>query len=537
MREILRMFVLLSCCLTFFSAVFAETKKIIVIADWGAKGVPDDIIGIAEKYPKLKFAFAWRADAKISEKVLSLVQNGRLEPVLALQNEPAMPLVYKTVISTPFAADFSWPDDIWQAVVAAQQEFRSAWGKDPGGLYLRSGMVSEHVAEGLRKLGVNWLNIVASGAVQQVSKYGDQIIFTDNCADFPDAEKYLQFVSSGQLRYSALFFGLSAPVKKDFLAELAAGIENTADAEMILPQDVLSIAKDEIPDIRRQELNPDVSRWKKNPVIWQRLYKARTALEEYKNSGFAQVPVLDALRGEMLNLYRYDFLLQLNQSPDGPEEQMFQAGISNIYRLIKKPLPPEMTESLSIQTFSLSGQSFSLESSSEKVILFNSRGAEGLAGISSFEVRVTTRNVIYGVTLASGAVESETVIDIYIDMNNKRNAGFTKMLQGLEAYLKPQDAWEFAVRVENGEVKLYRSGRLTPALAKKEKLLQNYRIVIPRSLLRGDPFKWRYQVILAAKKDPLLPMSIEDFLCPENLRYERLLERIPVELPAIKLSR
>lgn len=538
--------VLLSTCV-FAAQVFAVqgAKKIALISScWGQKGIPQDILDVAQKYPKARFAFAWQSNMKVSENMFSLVNNSSIEPVLALQFEPAMPLVNGLNISTPAAVSFSWPDDIWQAVFNAQQEYRSVWAAESSGLYLRSGLVDRPVADGLNKLGINWTNVSADlpdgrGDGRQITKYGEMLIFSDTHADASDVGKFINYISSpnGQSDY-VLFFTPTNPLTRDFLAALALRIETDPGIELVLPREIVKAGYVNIPEVDWASLTPDVSPWLKNPAVWQRLQTARKAIEDYKNSGQAQVSVLEAAREEITSLYSYDFLKKLNESSGGSEEQYFQAGLMNIYRLIKKPLPAEMTEPLTVQRPEFQARSFSLISSSDKVILNNSTEPGTLYGISTFEISASVKGITYKVTLSSDIpVGTETVVDIYIDMNNKRDAGLTKAIPGIEAYLKPQDAWEFAVRVENGEASLFRSGRLVPGLVKKYRLLQNNEFEIPRSVLRGDPMKWGYQVMLMTRRDPQAVLTIEDFLCPENLRSEKLLQKVPVELPALRFSR
>jgi len=71
---------------------------------------------------------------------------GALEPVLSMRPEPVMPLVYELRIDTPSKIEFSWPEDIWQAIAASQQEYRSAGTPNQAAL-LESGLVSPEILE------------------------------------------------------------------------------------------------------------------------------------------------------------------------------------------------------------------------------------------------------------------------------------------------------------------------------------------------------------------------------------------------------
>lgn len=515
---------------------FSAPRQLLIIADWGQKPLPDDVADLVIKDQKLKVGFAWRPGQKISEKTRQAVASGRLEPVMCLDPEPVMPLVYGLGAVQASSTGFSWPDDIMQAVAAAQQAYRAEWISEPSGLYLRSGLVTPETAAGLVSMAVGWTNVVSSGAPAQLAKKGDMVLVIDNEAAYSDAAQYWQKASSGPAGVSALFFRPQKPLNPSFLSGLAGRLAVSTEIEMILPKDIVA-QKNNLPDIAPVSLTPDLSPWLKNPVIWQRLQAARSDIEAYKNSGTAQVSVLDSALGEMLSLYDWDFLKRLNENQPGQEEQLFQAGMENVYRLLKKTIPPQMTEPLSRQSDASPQQSFSLKVSSDGLVFVNSVDPARLTGIDWFEVGVNTKTVIYKVSAGPAPDGLEVITDIYIDMNNKRDAGLTRILPGAEAYLKPQDAWEFAVRFEKGEMKLFRSGRMMPSLVKKERYADGYKAEIPRTLLRGDPTRWGYQVIIMSRKENSNDCVIEDFLCPESLRREKPLEKRPIELRAVRLSR
>ena len=90
-------------------------------------------------------------------------------------------------------------------------------------------------------------------------------------------------------------------------------------------------------------------------------------------------------------------------------------------------------------------------------------------------------------------------IDIYIDINHRFRAGRTKALRGEKINISPKDAWEYAISVNAGKAVLnYATMSGVKKLSSVETIKENgiFKIVLPRNLLRGNPFRWGYLAIL-----------------------------------------
>jgi hypothetical protein len=146
-------------------------------------------------------------------------------------------------------------------------------------------------------------------------------------------------------------------------------------------------------------------------------------------------------------------------------------------------------------------------------------------------VRVNGGGFIFNV-LVSSPVGSEK-IDIYMDMNHKPMAGVTAFLEDVEGYMEPDDAWEFALRIENGSAYLYRPGGVKHRLVVKLAVTKNGPVVVSKDVIKGNPLKWGYQVVLAVP-DASGKFYAVDFLSSENTKRQKSLLSQSVHLRAIR---
>jgi hypothetical protein len=102
------------------------------------------------------------------------------------------------------------------------------------------------------------------------------------------------------------------------------------------------------------------------------------------------------------------------------------------------------------------------------------------------------------------------VYEIYIDFNHVLGAGRVPMLEGRGAVVMARDAWELALSIVGAEARLYRArGGGEPEetgvyQAEWASDRGEATVVIPRSVLRGNPARWGWSVVALAE-DPARP--------------------------------
>ncbi|MCX5784473.1 MAG: hypothetical protein NTX59_02160 [Elusimicrobia bacterium] len=91
--------------------------------------------------------------------------------------------------------------------------------------------------------------------------------------------------------------------------------------------------------------------------------------------------------------------------------------------------------------------------------------------------------------------------DLYIDINHSPRAGSTKLLDGADGRLFPDNAWDYALQVLPGKASLYLSTARGPKLlgraaARIESGAVTVRV--PKLLLGGNPLSWGYAALMLA---------------------------------------
>lgn len=519
----------------YFSPVFCDDKNkkyLVLVADFGKDGPSNEILDILSEEAKLEISIVWPKGLMPSEQLKSLVQDGQIEPALTLEPEPILPLIYETKISSPISVDFSWPEDVWNIIAKNQEDFYENLSVKSSGLYLRSGIFSRKLIKGFKKLGLLWTNKNdAPGEKSSCYLIDKFLILSKGENNFLNVRELERYVDSTSEPVIVVFFDKNYPLKAEFLQNIADIFSDDAAVEVITPARLLKESRNVIAqamDFTEQ----GTSLWQRRPGIWHKLSAARNMVEEYKNSGQAKPKLLDTLKDELYQLYSYDLIGRLSENPQEEDEQLFQAGLNNVYKLLDRQPSPEIAKGFDVLSdYSSNSSSFSVKSTVNGLNFSNSSSSNGQIRIDKFDVSLSSENVTYIVQLATVPV-IPLRIDIYMDLNNKRGAGLTRLLPVTEAFVEPKNAWEFAICMEKNQISLYRSGRFEPALLGKFKSSKSYIVQIPRTTLRGNPLKWSYQVVTLCQNGTI--WNVDDFLCENDELRQRLLSQQPIQLPAVK---
>jgi hypothetical protein len=443
-------------------------------------------------------------------------------------------LINETVISSPAAAGFSWPGDIGDIIFRNQQEFRQNTQSMEQGLYLRSGMFTLNLIPHLKKLGLQWTNIEdSSGTLKGAYIYRNFLLLFPQKKTVGSVQECVDSIDVAQNKMIILSYDAAHPLTAEIIAGIALGIGNNPLIKSVTPGQLLQDAKYAIPYSTSISIAPDLQFWMQSPVVWQKLDTVRRAIEEYKNSGQAQLKTLGKLRDALYRLYDYELLTRLQSIPVKEEdEKQFQTGVSTIYHLLNYPQGEEPDYA---QTASSAAavSVFEVASTTSSLTITNTPSSRP-AFVEQFSMTLDQYKVYYAVRVSTPAVSGS--IDIYMDMNNQEGAGLMRLLPGLEAFMNTANAWEFALRIEKDRASLYRSGRFEPTLVATYTLRKPFEVEIPRTVLRGNPLFWGYQVVLSEKKGNAR-LAINDFLSQEDKSRQKMLANFPVQLNAIRAAR
>jgi hypothetical protein len=140
---------------------------------------------------------------------------------------------------------------------------------------------------------------------------------------------------------------------------------------------------------------------------------------------------------------------------------------------------------------------------------------------STFSIFKTNDNISFKVNADLTSIDS---VDIYIDMNNIAYTGSQKMLNPVNAFFVPEHSWEFAIRITQKNIYVYKY------LADKAELIETIpnenedsNIKISSNILKGNPYNWNYQVV--AVKDG----EVLDFIENKD-KKEKKFKSLPLQI-------
>lgn len=466
-----------------------------------------------------------------------LQSSGQIEIALTLDNEPILPLLGNAQLaagpSKNWDVSFSWPEDIANQIARGSGRYQKKWHRLPAGFFPPYRALSKDVVEGLKRFRLTWAlgptapewgcrfygalavwtppelpaiedpELVASWTLDQ------PIVFVDaeRWASFDDGVRYLAFLEEANA-------ARVAPARFITLEQMTSEL----DTDVRLPASADPFAV-------------DYSLWSKSPQqrqAWNALADARRQLERYKNSGQANLKKLDAATEEMAAAESGPFLLALGQSevPIPMNEQNFLATLANVYRL-SGVSPPEYLSGLFSnrrwQKFQPAaqpgGRPFFLEESdrltwsdpadddngSGSYVYPQGRYPKGLFDLTEFFVAWTESDITVSASFAAMAGLNDTVllptVDVYIDINRLLSAGSaTPLKKRSPAVVQKSAAWEYAIEMNPATGNLYQSlpgegeRKTRSFLPQVDFGAKSITVVIPRSVLRGDPRSWRLSV-------------------------------------------
>jgi hypothetical protein len=534
----------LMCFILFFmlcSAVFTPVhalplgkKYLVFLVDGGNKGVSAETIAVLNRYPGLKLSVAWPQGLKPSAEVLALVKTRRVEPVLTLVDEPVLPLLYELHISSP-AVDFSWQEDAWNIIARSQEDYRANFQIYAQGLYLRSGLFSRELIPGLKKLGLTWVTANDRTDENRNAALMDGfVVLSATAAPAAAPQEFWRQISGRQESLLVLRFDAACPLSPELLSIVAENMAKAGNYVMVTPGEIPAELRTSLPVIGQWN-GFDAAQWTVRPAVWYKLAIARKAIADYLNSGSADMRMLEMLRNEMYQLYRYETLAIVLSRANPEKDRVFMAGLENIYRLMKTPLPEEIGETIDALPDAMAAEQTmpNIEIRPDAFTVTNASFDNRPLAIENFTVALSSDTITYSVTAGSGVPAGPFFVDIYLDLNNQRGAGLSQLLPGDNAFMQPEDAWEYALRIDRYQAALYRAGRAEPVLVRTFMVNRRYVIEIPRSVLRGNPLRWGYQVVTLSRQNHTA-WTIEDFLSGDPKTKAALLQQTPKTFPAIR---
>lgn len=466
-----------------------------------------------------------------------MVARGQVELLTDLPTRPVLALLFDsdlarssgTLASLP--PRFHWPEDVVGQAALAKSGFRRQWRVAATGLSVPWGAVAGPELEALGKAGFQWLYL-GDAAAAGLYDAGRPVAVV--AAAFP--RKKVPAVSikpwlAQALSQGPAFFQITGADELVSLAAAAAplGVRWVPAGELVK----------EIPSDDLKPVPPsDFSRWIGDPEenrAWQLLGIARQALEDFKNSGRADVRTLDLATREIYNAEGGYVFASLGR--DGSASQAaevkrgFLASLEQVFRFLGAPAPAalrrgfagggaESSDTTEEPFFTRQGSALRWRDDARDDRgpgdFFYPTGAGfpiGAWDLTFFSVESKSADVVFrwGMTALAnpGAAPygfSLPLLDTYIDINRLPGAGSDIPLPGRAGLVEPSNAWEYALSVDGWGARLYQpwpggAPRRVAVLPVRVVAPSTLEVSVPRKYLRGEPSGWGYAVAVMGR-DP-----------------------------------
>jgi len=516
-------------------------------------GNPENLLEILTENPDLKLTLVFppnyfkqpESRKEFLPAFKALQSSGIIEIGLTLENEPILPLLTNIKLAggnvKGWDFKFAWPNDISAQIARGSGIYQKRWGKMPSGFLPPFLSLSDPVLKALKGFRLNWV-VAKPEYPAGVRFYKGTALFRPEIKPrFEEGsaesrawvDAYVDWVLNQPFVYINSGLWDSAKTEINFLEKLSRKVSSGR-----IPLDVLtaselaqSIGDDHLLPEDLDLFNDDFSPWVKSSyqrLAWQALAEARQTVENYKNSGRANLKRLDAALEEIFTAESGPFLLALGQSEIQlvKNQRLFLATLANVYRLCGKKIPKGLNRWFSKRRWRRAqssskrdGQPFFV--AGEKILTWNDpigddngegnytyplgRYPKGSFDLKKVSIQWTDNNVTFSITLRGLPLEKVhpilPMVDIYVDVNRLTGAGSTDTLKKRQsASIDKEAAWEYAVSFSPTSGALYQSvpGKdarklliLQPRVNSK---MKKFSVVISRKKLRGSPQEWRISV-------------------------------------------
>ena len=263
-------------------------------------------------------------------------------------------------------------------------------------------------------------------------------------------------------------------------------------------------------------------------LLWQKIFVARTALENYKNSGFAKLSVLEVAKEKMFSLYNYKALSDvIAGSRDAQLE--FNNNLLSVWKLLGAIAPTGLTEEENVGAYSFE------VNKSLQVLKINNSILTSSALLNGFEVKVTSDVVVFTVNISTQVKLSAYSADIYIDLNVLNGAGSTLLLAPITGFaFASQSGWEYAFRINNGKASMYSFNNYSQQLISEFNLTNSFTVSVPIGVLRGTPLSWGYQVVLFKSHEGIV--KVMDYISNDAIERVNSIDNLQIVIKSLRLE-
>jgi|GEM_PF-6246244 len=475
--------IFITCCLTLccFFATKALANDIYLIYNPAGAVYSAETLKALLVNPKIKFSFALNSSqTRTPDLLIKLSEQKIAEPIVAFNPEPALAQICEVKKASSSENIFSCVEDAAEITARAQENIYKTVGLSAKSAYLQDISLNEKSAECFLAFGIK--TVVSSNGPKTPKRIGDVLLIGSNVIDTKHSAEEL----FGTLNSQSVFVVVNTTLPKE-TTELIKDITSIFSGwEFKTLSEFNDITLNDVDQYENMESSNTVS----DVTLWQKLFVTRKALEDYKNSGYAKLPVLEVAKQKMFSLYNYKLLCAAGAGNTDAKLE-FNDKLLSVWKALGVTPPGDLTATQSAGYYS-----FEVDLGSQTLKISNAVFSSATL-LNGFEVKVTSDVVEFFVDISTLGQISADFADIYIDLNATSGAGSTALLAPISGVAFPtQSGWEYALRINDRKAKLYTFSEYSEQVISEFAVTGSFNVSIPVSLLRGTPLSWGYQVVL-----------------------------------------
>jgi hypothetical protein len=429
---------------------------------------------------------------------------------------------------------FSWPADVGGQIVVGSGVHQKRWGALPSGFYPPYLSLSSNVTNTIKQFRFDWV-LGKPGTRSGAAYVGSTAFISPIKVEGADP---VELAAHAREAGVALVDGtvFENPNREiEFLTALSTMSARTQPATVWLTarEWVAAIDDADLLPSSSQIYERDYSKWvlsERQRLAWVALADAREVIEDYQNSGRANLKRLDAALEEMYSAEGGEFLFALGQNKfiSVVSERSFLATVANVYRLCGVQIPNGLSSWFTNArwkktepsagsgeqgpfyvdgTDSMTWNDPVADEGGERKLIYPvgkyPPGAFDLRGVRvSWDDSDVKFSVILGAMADPGANLVLPLVDIYVDVNKLSGAGAQDVIPGRRGgSISREAAWEYALALSPMGAVLYQGvpGGAPRTVQPTSVVVDGNQLTVslPRTALRGNPKQWQLTVTLS----------------------------------------
>lgn len=492
---------------------FAQNKTVVFFAET-LEGVSAKVLQKIGSSDKFCLAASFDENKYIKQNIQNLIDSYKIEPMLNVI-EPYFPLIYKE-INLGSSITFNKMKNCEDILKNYKTVYRNTFSRYKHGLYLKGTAFNDEILQMFYKYNILWTMAETENDVQKGLFIKNGVALFVPYKNLTTSEtKIKQWFNSIDGTNVVPVILASWHIKSEpFMLALINFIDKNSTIDVELPINAAFYGYNS-KTIKKNISLKALSTVPRENIL--KLYLANKEIEEYgKNKGNDEIYTI--LCDELSNMYSYNVINGiLNNNRNSIK--IFDISYTNIFRMLNKKVPSlnEYQNVLFDKNSAVSDDGFCKFLKKNNSIVINNDGTF----FTMFAVYKNNDYVRFQTDVDLTSIDS---IDIYIDMNSIAYTGSQKMLKPVNAFVIPEHSWEFAIRITQSNIYIYKY------LADKAELIEtipneneNCDVKISSNILKGNPYNWNYQVVVVKNGEVL------DFIENKD-KKEKMFKSLPLQI-------